>query len=92
MANHTPGPWHTGGKNGSIIYSGGYAVANAETFHGRHDGETQAANARLIAEAPAMLDLLASIHELGRCSPHDTPVLWAAIEATITKSLGAIEV
>lgn len=55
--SHTPGPWHVGGKNGSIVYDdGGNAVADAKTFHGRHDGDVQAANAQLIADAPVMLE------------------------------------
>lgn len=59
MATHTPAPWHTGGKNNSIIYApDGWAVADANTFHGRDNGEVQAANARLIAEAPAMYEAL----------------------------------
>lgn len=55
--SHTPGPWHVGGKNGSIVYdAAGNAVADAKTFHGRHDAEVQTANAQLIADAPTMLE------------------------------------
>lgn len=61
---HTPGPWHTGGYSSRIIYAGdGFAVADATVFHGRHEGEHEA-NARLIAAAPELLDVL---QEVTRC-------------------------
>jgi len=53
MSKHTPGPWHVGGAHGRIVYAANrYAVANAATYHGRHDDE---ANARVIAAAPDLL-------------------------------------
>ena len=57
---HTQGPWHVGLRQAEqIIYNtAGWAVANATVYHGEHDREETKANARLIAEAPAMLDAL----------------------------------
>lgn len=56
--NHTPGPWHLGGRNNAIVYAqDGYAVANAETYHGEHGGAFES-NARLIAAAPELLEAL----------------------------------
>lgn len=57
---HTPGSWHVGTAAPSIIYAlDGFAIANAVTYHGRHGGiETMQANARLIAAAPELLDVL----------------------------------
>ena len=50
---HTPGPWHTGGKDGRIVYAAdGFAVADATVFHGRHRAKdaapTETQNARRI--------------------------------------------
>ena len=56
-AQHTPGPWHVGIKQAEqIVYTkNGWAVANATVYHGKQDKDEAKANARLIAEAPAML-------------------------------------
>lgn len=58
MTKHTPGPWHVGcGRASHIVYAAdGYAVADAKTFHLKH--ESADANARLIAAAPDMLAAL----------------------------------
>lgn len=63
--NYTPGPWHVGGKASvPIVYdAAGYAIADARTYHGRHAEGEASANARLMAEAPAMADELACIFE-----------------------------
>lgn len=56
---HTPGPWHVGGKGNLCIYGEkGWHVADTLNYHASHPKEAAAANARLIAEAPAMLDAL----------------------------------
>lgn len=56
----TAGPWHVGGNLALIIYAeDGYAIADAKTYHGRHGGIPVAqANARAIAEVPAMVQAL----------------------------------
>lgn len=58
--NIAPTPWHTGGRNNLIVYSAdGWPVANASVFHHRHQGlETAQSHAALIAEAPAMVEVL----------------------------------
>lgn len=57
--NHTPGPWHVGGKDRTVIFAeDGYAVADTKSFHGKHrDGAAQA-NAHLIAAAPDLLEFV----------------------------------
>lgn len=62
MSGHTPGPWRvSSGSDRHVETLGGHLVALAEMMGGEdfieHWGETQA-NARLIAEAPAMLALI----------------------------------
>lgn len=59
MSKHTPGPWSTGeGKAHIVIYApDGYAVADAMTYHGKRQADTEA-NARLIAAAPDLLAVL----------------------------------
>lgn len=59
MSKHTKGPWHVGGKDGTIVYAGdGYATASCAVFHGRFSNGEVEANARLIAAAPNMLEAL----------------------------------
>lgn len=82
-AQHTPGPWRTGGKDGRIIYAAdGFAVADATVFHGRHEGE-HSENARLIAAAPELLAALERIAELS----YDSEATRVAREA-IAKARG----
>lgn len=73
--HHTPGPWHVGtGKATTIVYAAdGYAVANATTYHGRHDQPAEA-NAALIAAAPDMLTALQMVDR------------WASGYGTATQS------
>lgn len=74
MAKHTPGPWHVGVRQAHrIIYdTKGWAVADATVYHGKESHDEMMANARLIAEAPAMLEALRafveSAEEGGMCS------------------------
>jgi hypothetical protein len=65
--NPTPGPWKSfRGHKGSIgILGDGLEVARVLGKHtecGPRDPEVQAANARLVAAAPEMLDLLERLH------------------------------
>lgn len=58
LTGATPGGWHVGGKDDTIIFDDatGYAIADAKTFHGKHGGlEVCQANARLMAAAPNLL-------------------------------------
>ena len=55
--NHTPGPWIVYGAPGNVWAP--FDQKNlANAYIADRDRETQAANARLIAEAPAMLEAL----------------------------------
>lgn len=58
MGKHTPGPWHTG-ADGRIVYdANGWAISNAITFHHQRGGGQDRDNARLIAAAPEMVEVL----------------------------------
>ncbi|NQV21847.1 MAG: hypothetical protein HQ511_10580 [Rhodospirillales bacterium] len=72
---HTPGPWHVGIKQAEqIVYTkNGWAVANATVYHGNQDRDETKANARLIAEAPAMLDALQDFPQPGLPGGDDWP-------------------
>lgn len=54
---HAPGPWHVDGKTvKSVDHQRYYTVARVD--NNKFTPEANAANARLIAKAPAMLDVL----------------------------------
>ena len=74
-AQHTPGPWHVGIKQAEqIVYTkNGWAVANATVYHDKQDKDEAKANARLIAEAPAMLVALRGL-EMFFKRPDENPV------------------
>lgn len=55
MNKHTPGPWHVDGIH---IGSDKYIVAQVSAFEPREEHQ---ANARLIAEAPALYDVLKAL-------------------------------
>jgi len=61
MTKHTPGPWKVSGKPSICGYKvaekSGRSVASFPATSKRSDDEREA-NARLIAEAPAMLDVI----------------------------------
>lgn len=63
-AKYTPGPWHVGVRQaGAPIYdSHGWQVAEASPFDVKANAECKA-NARLIAEAPAMVEALRTIND-----------------------------
>lgn len=83
---HTPGPWET--KNGhSVIhvYGGGHRVAVvSEVPYWMDFSITDAANARLIAAAPDMLEALQAIAE------GNSPFVQAVARAAIEKAVGPI--
>ena len=64
--NHTPGPWELDYDKGSTqdILSRRHGGICTVRRAGRHDNATFAANARLIAAAPAMFDLLTAADRL----------------------------
>lgn len=93
MSKHTPGPWHTGGKLDAIVYApDGYAVAGCQTYHGLRDEACTAANARLIAAAPELLEALDMMerHFSRYDDTHNNLVLEQA-RAAIAKATGETE-
>lgn len=80
---HTPGPWHEGGKDGcTIVYDkSGYAIANCITYHGRHGADQMVANARLIASAPELL--AACIMARSCMRPDDNDATAQALDTAI---------
>lgn len=59
--SYTPGPWHVGQHDNNIVYAdGGRMVANCNDAFDRIT-LTPAANARLIASAPELLDALKEV-------------------------------
>ncbi len=90
MSKHTPGPWGQLGRKRNehktiplrAIYCEalGYHVAFVSDDR---DGETRA-NARLIAAAPDMLDMLKRLHKAGGIWPDLLP----ALQAVIAKATG----
>lgn len=61
---HTPGPWHVGGKDKTIVYAGdGYAVASCAVYHGRFKNGEVEANASAIAATPALIEACVAMIE-----------------------------
>lgn len=58
----TPGPWHVGDGNETIVYDANrWAIASATTFHRKHEDGSSEANAKLIAAAPELLEALEAL-------------------------------
>lgn len=59
MSKHTPGPWNIGTKNGARVWSenGETLIADADVSESLRK-EIKKANARLIAAAPELLEML----------------------------------
>ena len=88
-AKHTPGPWHIYPDYAeSYIESGtGYEVCQVMTNHPKN-ADTQAANARLIAAAPELLDALQAA--LDDYAGIDINLNWQeTARAAIAKATGA---
>lgn len=81
MMKYTVGPWRVGGSNDCTIYDNlGQRVANS--FEGvmatqRSDAEC-AANARLIAAAPELLEALEECFANAQLFNRDTDAVWRA--------------
>lgn len=59
ITEHTPVPWHVGG-DGRIVYEEtGYAICNAVVYHGKWDGQENAAF--IVRAANAHDDLVAAL-------------------------------
>lgn len=88
---HTPGPWEADIEDvGTLLHRAvigprGELVADCDAY--RLSGEETAANARLIAAAP---DLLDALHELLRATDFDNDEPWIVkAHAAISKATGA---
>jgi hypothetical protein len=59
MSAYTPGPWHVGRKVARMVYArdGLDIICECDSM-GENGREVEAANARLIAQAPAMAEFL----------------------------------
>ena len=80
MANHTPGPWKA--RMNCDVMAGERLVADCMTGWLREDR----ANARLVAAAPEMLDMLIELQE---CSNWNTLVdIAERLDAVISKAKG----
>lgn len=84
---HTPGPWQyafEGGTAAYIVESDGTTVAKLTVPQNSTAHSSFAANARLIASAPALLDALrkalAAFDEMDRCDVGVKCIVESAIE------------
>ena len=84
MANHTPGPWIA--RMNCDVIAGERLVANCMTGWLREDR----ANARLIAAAPEMLDMLIELQESAQYwTEYDVPLgIVDKLNAVISKAKG----
>ena len=88
MSKHTPGPWSADfGETARIADPRGATLARATNIHlgGRRPANEVEANAHLIAAAPEMYDLLATIENDGEQVP---AWLWDKIQAVLAKARG----
>ena len=92
MSKHTPGPWEahldeayfvTGPDRGRVAIM--THLKGAHGLGGRRSGDESAANARLIAAAPDLLEALTDLLGWQTLAPDD---VVAAARAAITKAEG----
>ena len=85
MSKHTPGPWHTAGEQGVQIRSAKDQIAKVWTMRGNE----WKANARLIAAAPELLELLREAAGYTRHPDYDWPVEFSRrVDAAFAKATG----
>lgn len=91
MPAHTPGPWHVGGIGKAVVFAlDGYAVCNANVYHGRRAADTEH-NARLIAAAPDLLALVQDALTGWEAELVGVPNgQWPAQEARVARARAAI--
>ena len=102
-AKHTPGPWRvedwqypqTGREHVSVIQNDKDAVAEVlDLWSMDFRAEEKAANARLIAAAPELLESLRLMVDMferhidGRPGPDDAATRWDSARAAIAKAEG----
>lgn len=79
-ATHTPGPWSAEDQSGNVPFWAVYGADHSAIVYGTLRGpEELAANARLIAEAPAMLEGLRAFVE-GRLTGDQARAILARID------------
>ena len=94
MSKHTKGPWHTGQGNGEgsifadegrMRFENGTVLYPICTMNTGWDEAEDAANARLVAAAPELLEALQNLeNDDGRIPDH----AWAMVQAAIAKATG----
>lgn len=83
---HTPGPWNFDNHSPALPVLGIYAADGKNPFHGDRSQEELAANARLIAAAPELLEALQGLlNALPSATTH--PAIKVA-RAAIAKAIG----
>lgn len=97
MSKHTPGPWKahfqeayfvTGPDLGRVAMM--MNLKGAYGLGGRRSGDESAANARLIAAAPELLEALREAADYARHPDYDWPVEFSRrVSAAIAKAEGA---
>ena len=98
QAQHTPGPWiatewHDIRDNGHGFDVGGHPDHNAGLSAAVYSGPDCAANARLIAAAPELLEALERTMNRLECVTRDAGLVWrewSGVEDTLTAARAAI--
>jgi hypothetical protein len=88
MTQHTPGPWRHewSGFDFEVTQTDGVCVAD---LINQEDAQETEANARLIATAPDMLEVLHAAEQfLSREFGSEMPEVWLQITDAITKAEG----
>lgn len=88
MASHTPGPWHVSqdtNVDAGDVHTDGVRVAKCWTSTFAPPPLEAAANARLIAAAPDLLEACKTIVQLGKSRYHDLGI-DKMVEAAIAKA------
>lgn len=80
-SQHTPGPWIAEDQSGKVPFWAIYGADHSAIVYGTLRGpEELAANARLIAEAPAMLEALRKVCKALNGRIHSNDALSAVAE------------
>lgn len=85
MSKHTPGPWQVLGR--SIMDAQKDPICDMNLPVNRADAKVQAANARLIASAPELLEALELLHTQ-HMQGQSTLFAWNRARAAIAKAKG----
>ena len=83
---HTPGPWRATEKTVTAAETEDRLGMECRLYGG--SGRDNRANARLIAEAPSLLDALIYLRDCAESGEHQTSERWAQVQAVIKKLTG----